>query len=83
VRSRHPHDLANAIVKLLMDKRLRDELGNNSAKRVAQMFTLEKSVKQYRKLYSNLIKSNELDIPILKIYHDSKNTRGDLEEEER
>lgn len=72
VRSRHPHDLANAIVKLLMDKRLRDELAASSAKRITQMFTLEKSVNQYRKLYSDLIKSNEPDIPILRIYHDSK-----------
>jgi len=59
VRSRHPHDLANAIVRLLKDKELRDELGAAAAKRVSENFTVEQSIIQYRKKYNDLISSYE------------------------
>ena len=59
VRSRHPHDLANAIVKLLKDKELRDELGAAAAKRVSENFTVEQSIIQYRKKYNDLTSTYE------------------------
>ena len=57
VRSRHPHGLANAIVKVLTDKDLRNELGAAAAKRVSENFTVEQSIVQYRKKYNDLISS--------------------------
>lgn len=69
VRSRHPYELANAIVRLLGDKNLRDELGIASAKRVSQMFTLKKSVNEYIMEYNDLINQRAtgdiVDIPII------------------
>jgi glycosyltransferase involved in cell wall biosynthesis len=55
VRSRHPYELASAIVRLLDDKNLRDELGIASAIRANQMFTLKKSVNEYIIEYNDLI----------------------------
>jgi polysaccharide biosynthesis protein PelF len=55
VRSRHPYELANAIVRLFSDENLRNELGIASAKRVSQLFTLKKSVNEYLTEYKDLI----------------------------
>jgi len=59
VRSRHPHDLAIAIAKLLGDKELRDELGSKAERRVSENFTIGQSIMQYKKRYSELIRLYE------------------------
>ncbi len=55
VRSRSPQDLANGIIELVENKRLRDELGTAACKRARERFSLETSIDQYRKLYNSLI----------------------------
>lgn len=57
VRSRRPYELAKAIVTLLNDEKLRNELGAAAAKKVRDEFTLEKSVNHIRKQYEDMLKS--------------------------
>lgn len=57
VRSLHAHSLADAIVKLLTDSELRRDVGNAARDRVLKEFTLEKSIKEYRQLYNEMIYS--------------------------
>lgn len=54
VRSSHPQELANAITKLLQDKNLRSKLGALAVRRVQELFTLDKSLGQYREEYERL-----------------------------
>lgn len=54
VRSSHPQELANAIVRLLQDRDLRSELGAKALKKVHERFTLEKSLQLYREQYEML-----------------------------
>lgn len=54
VRSSHPQELANAIVRLLQDEQLRSSLGVAALKRAREDFTIEKSLGQYRELYESL-----------------------------
>jgi len=55
VRSRHPMELAKALVRALTDRKLRNELGDASRKRIDQKFTLQSSVEQYVQLYEQLM----------------------------
>lgn len=57
VRSLHAHSLADAIVKLLTNSELRRAIGNAARDRVLKEFTLEKSIKEYRQLYNEMIYS--------------------------
>jgi len=54
VRSSHPQELANAIVKLLQDETLRSRLGAAALERVQKGFTIEQSLGQYREQYERL-----------------------------
>ncbi|MFI5416885.1 MAG: GT4 family glycosyltransferase PelF [Nitrososphaerales archaeon] len=54
VKSRHPQEFANAIVMLLKDKKLREELGKLSIQRVSNEFTLMRSVDGFREQYKSL-----------------------------
>jgi polysaccharide biosynthesis protein PelF len=51
VRSRRPHELANAITMLLNDKTMRTKFGNAAAKKVSEEFTLEQSITKFQDQY--------------------------------
>jgi len=51
VRSRRPSELAAAIVTLIKNDKLRNDLGMASMKRARQKFTIEQSIQNYRALY--------------------------------
>ena len=55
VRSRSPHELAEGIVKLFRDEKVRDELAIAAAKKAKDKFTLAQSVNHFRKLYEETI----------------------------
>ncbi len=55
VRSRRPYELAQAIVSLFKDKKLRNELEAAAVKKVREQFTAEQSVGEIRKLYDETI----------------------------
>jgi glycosyltransferase involved in cell wall biosynthesis len=57
VRSLHAHSLADEIAKLLTNTGLRRDLGNAARNRVLKKFTVEKSIEEYRQLYSQMIDS--------------------------
>jgi glycosyltransferase involved in cell wall biosynthesis len=63
VRSSHPQELANAIVRLLLHPELRSELGAKSLKKIHERFTLEKSLQLYREQYE-ILSSKQLQLPI-------------------
>lgn len=54
VTSRHPQELARAVLKLLGDERMRKSLESNALKRINEKFSLEKSIDEYRILYGEL-----------------------------
>lgn len=54
VKSRHTYSLAQQIIKLLRDGKLRKYLGEASVKRATQKFSLQRSISEYKKLYSEL-----------------------------
>jgi polysaccharide biosynthesis protein PelF len=55
VRSSHPQELANAIIKLLQDEKLRFHLGDLAIKRIREGFTIERSLGEYRQQYERLM----------------------------
>ncbi|MEW6604671.1 MAG: GT4 family glycosyltransferase PelF [Thermoproteota archaeon] len=65
VRSSHPQELANAIVKLLQDEKLRSKLGALALSRVQEGFTIEKSLSQYREQYERLT-GGQSHVPVAK-----------------
>lgn len=54
VRSSHPQELANALLQLLHDEKLRSKLGAAALKRVQEGFTIEQSLGSYREQYERL-----------------------------
>jgi polysaccharide biosynthesis protein PelF len=54
VRSSHPQELANALIQLLQDEKLRSKLGAAALKRVQEGFTIEQSLGRYREQYERL-----------------------------
>jgi polysaccharide biosynthesis protein PelF len=59
VKSRDPETLADGIVRLLTDRRLRDELGQAALKRARSEFSLQTSIYRYRALYQELVERSE------------------------
>jgi glycosyltransferase involved in cell wall biosynthesis len=55
VRSRRPSELAGAIVTLIKNDKLRNELGLAAMKRARQKFTLDQSIQNYRALYNEAL----------------------------
>lgn len=55
VKSRNPHMMANAIITLLKDKKLRDDLGAAGLKKSRAEFSSKKMVNEYAKLYDDLL----------------------------
>ena len=60
VKSRRPAEIAEAIVTLLRNERLRNELGMEAMKRARQRFTLEQSIQNYRKLYEEALQRKDV-----------------------
>jgi len=60
VRSSHPQELANAIVQLLQDEKLRSALGAAALKRVQEGFTIAQSLGRYREEYERLTAQQRL-----------------------
>jgi polysaccharide biosynthesis protein PelF len=63
VRSRRPSEIAGAIVMLIKDDKLRNDLGLAAMKRARQKFTLEQSIQNYRALYQETLRRKEA-VPI-------------------
>ncbi len=55
VEPRNPHQLADAMAKLLGDRRLRDELADNAFIKVKQRYDLQKIGKEFEDLYRALL----------------------------
>jgi polysaccharide biosynthesis protein PelF len=55
VRSRRPSEIAGAIVTLIKNDGLRNELGLVAKKRARQEFTLDQSIQNYRTLYEEAL----------------------------
>jgi glycosyltransferase involved in cell wall biosynthesis len=60
VRSRHPYELAQGIVKLLRDQRLRNELGAAGLRKVRSEYSHKKMVSEYATLYETLMTRHKL-----------------------
>jgi L-malate glycosyltransferase len=55
VPSRNPVALAQAIEKLLADPELRERMGRAARRRVAERFSLERSIETFETLYASLL----------------------------
>lgn len=60
VKSRRPTELANAIITLLRNKKLGNELAVEAMKRAHEKFTLQQSMQAYRFLYEEALRSQKL-----------------------
>ena len=54
VKSRQPRELANAIIKLLADEKLRNQLGAAALKRAREQFSIGSSIQRISQLYETL-----------------------------
>ncbi|HLQ03951.1 MAG TPA: hypothetical protein VK114_04045, partial [Nitrososphaerales archaeon] len=54
VKSRQPRDLANAILKLLTDEKLRNQLGAAALERAREQFSVGPSIQRIGQLYETL-----------------------------
>lgn len=59
VRSRRPSEMAEAIVALIKNDKLRNELGLAAMQRARQKFTLDQSIQNYRALYEEVTEHKE------------------------
>jgi polysaccharide biosynthesis protein PelF len=55
VRSRRPSEIATAIVTLIKNDKLRNELGLAAMRRAREKFTLDQSIRNYRLLYEEAL----------------------------
>jgi len=60
VKSRNPYDMSQAIIKLLKDENLRNELGANALKKARAEFSKKKMISKYTELYENLISAQKI-----------------------
>ncbi|MCX8014832.1 MAG: glycosyltransferase, partial [candidate division WOR-3 bacterium] len=56
VPAKNPDALSQAINKLIIDKNMRKEMGENAFMRLKLEFTFEKYVLNYKKLYEEILK---------------------------
>jgi glycosyltransferase involved in cell wall biosynthesis len=68
VRSRRPHEFAQAIIRLIKDENLRHQFEAAAVKKVHDEFTLEKCVENFKREYEELIRSYKL----IKVEQNSK-----------
>jgi glycosyltransferase involved in cell wall biosynthesis len=62
VKSRRPTELAQAIVMLLGNERLRNQLGIQALKRANELFTFEQCVRKYHSLYEELADPQKMNL---------------------
>ncbi|MEO9294022.1 MAG: GT4 family glycosyltransferase PelF [Nitrososphaera sp.] len=55
VRSRHPYELASALVRVLADEKTRKAMEAAALEQVSSKFTIHRAVEQYRNLYTELL----------------------------
>ncbi len=58
VKPKDSSDMAKCIKKLLNDKHLAEQYGKAGRKRVEEMFTIERNVKETEKVYLELLDTN-------------------------
>ena len=58
-KPREPQEIANGVVKLLQDDRLRIELGIKAREKVLLNFTTDKSVNAYYESYQKLLNNDK------------------------
>jgi glycosyltransferase involved in cell wall biosynthesis len=63
VRSSHPQELANAIIKFLQGEKLRSKFGSAALERVQKGFTIDQSLRQYREEYERLM-AQQRGVPV-------------------
>lgn len=56
VESKNPHEAANAIEKLILDKKLRVAMGNDGRQRVKELYNWEENVSLVVGIYNKYIK---------------------------
>ena len=54
-----PEDMARAIINLIGNKRIAEEMGEAGKQRVRQLFSIEQMIMHYEKLYFDLLKRNK------------------------
>lgn len=57
VEPKNPEAIAEKVIYLLKNPRIAKEMGEKGYQRIKENFTLEKMVKEYEKLYDNLLKN--------------------------
>jgi len=57
VKPKDSEQLANAIIKLLKNRKLAKKLGKNARKRCLKLFDAKRMIKEYEKVYGELLKS--------------------------
>ena len=68
VRSRHPFELGNAIITLLKNRDLREQVASAAFKRVHERFTVDQCISTYRNEYNywiNAYKKSEEGVSIV------------------
>ncbi len=55
IKSASPQEIGNALIELLKDKPLRESLGENARRFVAENFSIEKMVELYKKVYEEVL----------------------------
>ena len=62
VRSRNPMQIADAIVTLINNEKLRTDLSEAAMKRARENFTMEKSIQKYQALYKEALNYQRMDV---------------------
>ena len=50
-----PHDTANALIRILQDQRLRDDMARAGAERVKRYYTVKEMLQSYREIYGSFL----------------------------
>lgn len=58
VKAKEPKDMAEAIIKLIQNKEIANAMGKKGFKRINDYFTLDKTIKEYEKIYEGLVDKN-------------------------
>jgi glycosyltransferase involved in cell wall biosynthesis len=61
-KSRNPYEMAQGIITLLKDERLRNELGAAALRKARSEFSVKKMISEYSTLYENLMSRKERQV---------------------
>ncbi|MBN1622153.1 MAG: glycosyltransferase family 4 protein [Endomicrobiales bacterium] len=59
VKNMDPLSISNAVIKVLKNKQLRDEITNNAKNRVEQLFSINTQARKYESIYSSILEKNK------------------------